>query len=51
VLSLLVLVSNVANAKVDLTNLTIALYDETPAQVASNGDVATTVVTVEAYGK
>src|SRR3990172_4286733 len=42
---------NVASATFDHATSKILLYDETPAQVASTADVATTVVRVVAHGK
>lgn len=41
---------NVASANYDVANAKLLLYDETPAQVASEADVATVVVQVTAYG-
>lgn len=41
---------NVANASYDKAAKTLQLFDETPAEVASEADVSTIVVRVEARG-
>ena len=41
---------NVASAGYDPATALLHVYDETPAEVASAADIATTVIRVEAYG-